>query len=947
MRTLSFGSILALSLTLLACDDGTSSQDLGDLAATVDMASASYKVGGSATGLAGSGLTLTLNGAEDLAVSADGAFSFTSALHDGASYAVGIKTQPSAPSQKCVLEGASGVIAGASSTSVKLTCTTPKFRVGGVVIGYVGAGLVLRNSGGDDLAVAANGAFQFATSVASGTSYTVTVKTQPSAPAQTCAVTGDTGPVGGADVSSVVVNCAANTYTVGGAVTGLTGTVELFLNGQYTVSVSSNTTFAFGAGLSDLAPYNVTVKTSPGPTPSQTCTVDKGNGQIAGGNVSNVKVSCVNTGYPVRVTVVGLGAGGSVIFQNGGADDLVISSNSTQTFSTPQKSGTAIAVVVFQQPGPIPTQTCVLTAGDPGATVTDRAVDVTYTCTSVPFTLKGNVTNLPIGQQITLRNNGGNPQVVTVNGPFSFGSILSGTNYHVTVSAQPAAPTYCSVSQSQGRIPGADVVLSVTCSVPTDCAKIFALDPTVPSGAYSIDPDGPGGAAAFSVYCDMVTAGGGWTIVYAATGGDNQVPITSDTAVNGNPLVGAYHNLTRAQKIALSSLSTESLFSRTDAESWLRVDKPMFDAGLAVANTRASVAVNLRANDGATALGFMGYSNYDITGGGDFGISMRPAGGTCGGGLTTVNGFDQHSASYRNLNCSCDRMYLYSYSNVQADSDAGYDINVGLGGWFSSDSCNGNEGGNLRFRAAMRRNIVAPSSCAAILAGNAAAGDGVYLLSSAASGTYPAYCDMVHGGYTLLLGAIGSSTFWGNNSANWKRTEVRSDPPTDLSSLTTDHRSGAYANLATNSVRLCFGGSSSCYTFTHGLNRELAQFFIQGTSYVQYAFNALFFGDTGSDTARTSFISALGFTMGGASCYWLGINHRQMNGGIGLYGDNNAGCASMGPQAGNFWMDDYALGLGLNSCNDGSCSPTNLTAAGRTESANPDGYFGNWYVFGK
>ena len=34
------------------------------------------------------------------------------------------------------------------------------------------------------------------------------------------------------------------------------------------------------------------------------------------------------------------------------------------------------------------------------------------------------------------------------------------------------------------------------------------------SGTYRIDPDGPSGALApFSVQCDMVTSGGGWTAV--------------------------------------------------------------------------------------------------------------------------------------------------------------------------------------------------------------------------------------------------------------------------------------------------------------------------------------------------------------------------------------------------------------------------------------------------
>lgn len=56
-----------------------------------------------------------------------------------------------------------------------------------------------------------NGAFTFATQVASGSSYSIKISTQPSAPAQTCGVTNGTGTVTG-NVTSIVVDCGHNEW---------------------------------------------------------------------------------------------------------------------------------------------------------------------------------------------------------------------------------------------------------------------------------------------------------------------------------------------------------------------------------------------------------------------------------------------------------------------------------------------------------------------------------------------------------------------------------------------------------------------------------------------------------------------------------------------------------------------------------------------------------------
>ena len=166
-----------------------------------------YSVGGSVGGLIGSGLVLQDNGGNDLAVAANGSFVFSTAVASGAGYTVTVKTQPTSPSQACVVANAAGMVGGANVATVAITCTTNTYAVGGSVGGLIGSGLVLQDNGGNDLAVAANGSFAFSTAVASGAGYTVTIKTQPTSPAQTCVISSADGTVGAAIVANVAVTC--------------------------------------------------------------------------------------------------------------------------------------------------------------------------------------------------------------------------------------------------------------------------------------------------------------------------------------------------------------------------------------------------------------------------------------------------------------------------------------------------------------------------------------------------------------------------------------------------------------------------------------------------------------------------------------------------------------------------------------------------------------------
>ena len=94
----------------------------------------------------------------------------------------------------------------------------------------------------------------------------------------------------GADVIAVSVSNAVN-YTVGGAVTGLTGTVSLLNNGGDLLGVNSPGSFTFATALPDGSTYDVTVAGQP---PGQTCTVSGGSGTLAGADVVDVSVDCVD-----------------------------------------------------------------------------------------------------------------------------------------------------------------------------------------------------------------------------------------------------------------------------------------------------------------------------------------------------------------------------------------------------------------------------------------------------------------------------------------------------------------------------------------------------------------------------------------------------------------------------------------------------------------------------
>lgn len=348
--------------------DGSTDGPAGDSPSGPDGGALTFAtIGGKLSGLKGTGLILKDNGGDDLQLGADGPFTFPAKVRNGEPYAVTLSSQPSSPTQTCSVARGSGTVKGADVTDVSVTCATTAYTVGGLVVGSGGAAFVLTNNGGDNLPVGPNGPFTFATKVASGSPFAVAVKTQP-ATGGPCAVSGGSGAVGVGNVTSVVVNCAPGTYTIGGTVSGLTGTVVLQDNGGNDLSLNSSGSFAFSQTIATGGPYAVTVKTPPAyPPRSQTCTITNGSGNVAAANVTNVTVACTTNSFTVGGTVSGLS--GTLVLKNNGADPRTLTTNGAFTFPTAVVSGNTYAATIGTQPSG---QTCSLT--NASGSVTNGAV---------------------------------------------------------------------------------------------------------------------------------------------------------------------------------------------------------------------------------------------------------------------------------------------------------------------------------------------------------------------------------------------------------------------------------------------------------------------------------------------------------------------------------------------------------------------------------------------
>jgi uncharacterized repeat protein (TIGR03803 family) len=143
-------------------------------------------------------------------------------------------------------------------------------------------------------------------------------------------------------------------------------------------------------------------------------------------------------------------------------------------------------------------------------------MNVTY------YTVGGNLAGLASGQQVTLQNNGADPQTLMANGTFTFPTqIAEFDSYSVSVSSQPdqASQQFCSVSSGSGRITGAVTNVQVACnteSVLYDFTNAASDSGQYPLGGLIMDSAGnlygtttSGGSNDIGVVFELSPAAGG------------------------------------------------------------------------------------------------------------------------------------------------------------------------------------------------------------------------------------------------------------------------------------------------------------------------------------------------------------------------------------------------------------------------------------------------------
>jgi Galactose oxidase, central domain len=203
---------------------GVASADVTNVAVNCVL---SYTIGGTVTGVVGTGLILqNSSNSEQLTISpANGnqPFTFKNLVPTGTAYSVTIFAEPTGPTQTCVVTSGTGSgTATANVTSVAIVCPAVTFSVGGTIVGLAGVppnngpitdnSFVLENNLGNTLIATENGPFTFATPEALNDQFEVSQFHAPSTQNVGCTLWNYKGVVT-QSITNIIVDCGHDDWT--------------------------------------------------------------------------------------------------------------------------------------------------------------------------------------------------------------------------------------------------------------------------------------------------------------------------------------------------------------------------------------------------------------------------------------------------------------------------------------------------------------------------------------------------------------------------------------------------------------------------------------------------------------------------------------------------------------------------------------------------------------